>query len=331
MSLREGALQDQSKLGLGFDLWRALGKLGPDVVLVPGYSSFAALVAAVWARTHSAVSIMMSESNHDDHVRNPAKESLKRRLVRALFDAAVVGGVRAGAYAESLLGLPSEHIAYGVDVVDNEFFRIHAERLRAVASAKDNGLPLKYFVCVARLSPEKNLAELIRAFAAYRLAGGTWDLIIVGRGSLEEELRSLAIQTGVQSQVHFAGFKNGIDLIVMYAFATCFVLASTREPWGLVVNEAMASHLPVIVSSRCGCVDNLVEHGVNGFVFDPLSTDELCCCLLQMEAMPEADREAMGRRSEAIISRYTPQECANEIARLLLRIGSPDHRKAATD
>ncbi len=69
------------------------------------------------------------------------------------------------------------------------------------------------------------------------------------------------------------GFKPYDELPVYYALANAFVHASTSEQWGLVVNEAIATGLPVIVSNRCGCAPELVNG--NGFTFDPTNEDEL--------------------------------------------------------
>jgi 1,2-diacylglycerol 3-alpha-glucosyltransferase len=57
--------------------------------------------------------------------------------------------------------------------------------------------------------------------------------------------------------------------------ASAFIQASTTEQWGLVVNEAMASGLPVLVSERCGCAPDLVKNGVNGYTFDPYDIKEI--------------------------------------------------------
>jgi 1,2-diacylglycerol 3-alpha-glucosyltransferase len=93
-------------------------------------------------------------------------------------------------------------------------------------------------------------------------------------------------------------------------------LPSVSEPWGLVVNEAMACNLPVIVSNRCGCVDDLVEPGANGFIFDPACPDELTACLQRVGRLSETELARMGQRSAEIIARYSLETWASEVARL---------------
>ena len=96
------------------------------------------------------------------------------------------------------------------------------------------------------------------------------------------------------------GFKQYDELPGYYALANAFVHASTTEQWGLVVNEAMASGLPVIVSNRCGCVPELVREGVNGFTFDPDDTGQLSELMLSLSK--ESQLPVMGNASRSIIS-----------------------------
>ena len=72
-----------------------------------------------------------------------------------------------------------------------------------------------------------------------------------------------------------------------YATAGAFIHASTTEQWGLVVNEAMASGLPVAVSNRCGSTHFLIEDGVTGFSFDPFRTEEITRALTELAALPD--------------------------------------------
>jgi glycosyltransferase involved in cell wall biosynthesis len=283
---------------------------------VPGYYNTVGLTATVWGRVHGVRTILMSESTADDHPRSWWRERLKILLVRALFDAAIVGGRRAAQYLVSL-GFPADKIAFGYDVVDNDFFSRGTEALRRDSAPDAEGLPRRYFLYAGRLAPEKNLSALIQQFSTYRARGGEWDLVLVGQGPLGTNLRDEAQRDGCAAHIHFAGFKQGAELLPPYAFASCFVLPSTREPWGLVVNEAMASGLPVIVSTRCGCSDDLVEHGGNGFIFDPAREDELVDCMMRMSAMSDEERARMGQRSREIIANFSLERWASEVVRLV--------------
>jgi glycosyltransferase involved in cell wall biosynthesis len=92
--------------------------------------------------------------------------------------------------------------------------------------------------------------------------------------------------------------------------ANAFVHASTTEQWGLVVNEAMASGLPVIVSNRCGCAPELVKDEVNGYSFDPENDSQLAARLSEMAALPQEQRESFGEASRQIVADFGPERFA---------------------
>ena len=107
-----------------------------------------------------------------------------------------------------------------------------------------------------------------------------------------------------------AGFRQYDELPAWYGLASAFVHASTTEQWGLVVNEAMASGLPVLVSNRCGCAPDLVEDGVNGFTFDPYDVEALAGLMQRVAAMTDERRAAMGRAGQRIIAEWGPERFA---------------------
>src|SRR5690606_39375525 len=100
-----------------------------------------------------------------------------------------------------------------------------------------------------------------------------------------------------------------------YGLAGAFVHASTTEQWGLVVNEAMAAGLPVLVSERCGCVPDLVRDGENGFTFDPFDVEELAGLMQRIAAMTDGQRRALGEAGRRIIAAWEPERFADELMR----------------
>ena len=102
------------------------------------------------------------------------------------------------------------------------------------------------------------------------------------------------------------GFKQYRELPAYYGLAGAFVLASTEEQWGLVVNEAMASGLPVVVSDRCGCAPDLVREGETGFTFDPSGPAELAA-LLGRVAGDAGLRRRMGAAAREAVSAWGPE------------------------
>lgn len=306
---------DVSGASLARAVWKSLSKEKPNLVLVPGYYTLPGIAAALWGKLNKSTTVLMTESGAQDQERVWWKESLKGFLIRSLFDWAVSGGRRHRRYL-ARLGFPPGRVARYYDVVDNNFFREKTEALRNHATAADFEMPHRYFLYVGRLAPEKNLYALLMAYIQYRVSGGNWALVFVGDGSEREQLSAIAERCGFGGDIYFEGLKKSDDLIPYYAFASCLVLPSTSEPWGLVVNEAMASGLPVIVSQRCGCADDLVEENGNGMLFDPASHFELTGCLSSMASCSDQKLTAMGRRSLELISCFSPKAWAAEVVRL---------------
>lgn len=302
-------------------LWNHLTALDPAAVLVPGYYTLPAITAALWARAHHRTSILMTESTAYDHARVAWKEAAKGTLLRSLFDFAVAGGTAHLRYLDQL-GFPLDRTGRFYDVVDNAAIARAVLALRSAPPSAEADLPPSpYFLYVGRLAPEKNLELLLSAWSTYRQAGGAWPLVLVGDGPSAPTLRTLAAASPFSADVHFAGLRGSRELPRFYAAAGCFVLPSYREPWGLVVNEAMAAGLPVLVSSQCGSAEDLVQSGRNGFTFDPTDGSALTRHLAAMEEFTVSDRNSMGRQSASHVATYSPQRFGSEIARILRESG----------
>jgi glycosyltransferase involved in cell wall biosynthesis len=301
-------------------MWRTLEEIKPQVVVVPGWASPDALSALLWCAETDTPAVVMSESTAWDELRSGLKEWIKSRLVK-LNSAGLVGGTPHGEYLNRL-GLAPERIFFGYDVVDNGYFSSQADEVskQKADNRKRHGLPEKYFLASARFVEKKNLPRLLKAYARYReLARKSkieepeseiWDFVLLGDGPLRTSILELRSSLGLESYVHLPGFKQYDELPVYFGMAGAFVHASTTEQWGLVVNEAMASGLPVLVSNRCGCAQDLVREGVNGFTFDPGDIEQVASLLLRVSAaqFPLAD---FGIASRQLISAWGPERFAN--------------------
>jgi glycosyltransferase involved in cell wall biosynthesis len=294
------------------ELCLALNELQPQVVVCVGYADPEINQAAAWALQRGVPLVTCSDSTYDDEPRSWAKEAFKRRIV-SVFDAALVAGLRAHDYLESL-GLRSDRRFQPWDVVDNDYFELGAEPNRndEPTSRARLKLPPRYFLCVARFIPKKNLPRLVEAYARYALHAGkdAWSLVLAGTGPLEAELRASVATAGLNAQVYFPGLLQYSDLPAYYGLAGAFILPSRSDQWGLVVNEAMAAGLPVLVSTHCGCAPDLVREGENGFTFDPENVEALAEKLTQMAGLDQGRRAAMGRRSREMIKAYSPEAFA---------------------
>ena len=148
-------------------------------------------------------------------------------------------------------------------------------------------------------------------------------MVLLGDGVLRPQLQAQIDHLGLKHYVHLPGFKQYDELPNYYGLANCFIHASTTEQWGLVVNEAMASGLPVLVSSRCGCAPDLVKEGHNGFTFDPYDINQLAGLMLKISS-GQWDLVAMGQASQDIIADWSPQTFADNLSKAVeVALSSP--------
>ncbi len=200
--------------------------------------------------------------------------------------------------------------------VDTEAIRAHRARMskdsrRMVREHMGLSSGQVTFLFVGRLEPHKGLRELLQAYERLRgQVGPAVALVVVGDGSMAGEVRSEARRI---PGLIATGRLAGEGLRDAYCAADVFVLPSTDEPWGLVVNEAMAAGLPAILTDAVGCVDDLLVSGTTGIIVGVGRVPEL------EEAMhtlvDERDlREAMGRAAEIHIRPWTLR---NEAVRIV--------------
>jgi 1,2-diacylglycerol 3-alpha-glucosyltransferase len=295
---------------------RALDRDRPDAVGSVGYARPESMAAARWARSQWLPTVLMSESQAIDRPHRWWKELIKRQRLH-WFDGALVGGLSHRDYLVQL-GMPAARIVLGYNAVDNDFFAENAQIWRASPTGRSGLPPAPYFLTVCRFVPEKNLIRLIKAFALYRAQcdpGTAWHLVICGDGPLASQIEQAIAQSCCGQVIHRPGFLQSDALPRWYAHAGAFVLPSLSEPWGLVVNEAAASRLPLLVSSRAGCAPLLVPQpdGTTGIQFDPLDVDSLARKLSWMASRTDQDRRTMGEKAAAIVSHWGPARFAEGV------------------
>ena len=181
---------------------------------------------------------------------------------------------------------------------------------RAAVGARPNERVLLY---VGRLAPEKRLDLLAEALP--HLANTR--LVLVGDGParpiLERRLSG--------APAHFTGYLRGDDLATAYASADLFVFPSDTETFGQVIQEAMASGLPVVAARAGGAID-LVRPGETGALFTPGNVTDLCGRVRQVLEAPDRVR-AMGAAGRAAAERRSWGRVMDELlghyARILTR------------
>ena len=320
----------------------ALARLRPDLLVVCGYGVTGMVCALRWARAiaKDVPVVLLSDSTADDMPRVFWKEAIKRRLVGQCATALVAGRVHADYLVR--LGMANDRIFSGYDVVDNAHFAAGADAARRDAETllARLGVPPRYFLTVSRfirtdagIDRVKNLHRLIQAYAAYRArAGGrAWGLVILGDGDLRSELEQQIERFGLGGKVLLPGFQQYPQLPAYYGLASAFIMPSLKDTWGLVVNEAMAAALPVLVSRRCGCAAELLEDDRNGWTFDPFDVEGLTDLMVRLAA-DELAAATMGQASRKIIGQWTTDTFARNLERAItLAKAMPANKITLTD
>jgi 1,2-diacylglycerol 3-alpha-glucosyltransferase len=302
-------------------LTTALLRASPDAILCGGYSYLASWQALAWARKNRVPFLLWSESNLQDRRRgHTAVEFLKTEFLRRC-SAFAVPGQTAREYLR-FRGIRDEIIFAAPNAVDNDLFAAAAAEVwqNPEATRSRLNLPQRYFLYVGRLVREKGVFDLLAAYEkldeSTRQSTG---LVFVGDGAARGELEAQAA-TVCSGMLTFAGFVHREELAAYYALAEALFLPTYSDPWGLVVNEAMACGIPAVVSQIAGCAADLIVEGWNGWLIPPGDTESLSRAMRRLIDKPEL-RALMGANSLERISQYSPQAWASGIARSIENAG----------
>ena len=295
-----------------------LNKLLPTHVFIPGWSSSFSRAALNWCMRNGAEPILMADSLPSKRSTSHPIEIVKKQIIK-LFRLALTAGSPHVSFL-SKMGMDPKNVMIGYDVVDNDHFSKHAEialQNRNLISNKFN-LPIRYFLSVGRFLPVKNFINLIHAYMLYlkKCKTSPTPLLIVGKGPMDNLLKEEIKSLNLNHNILIRNWANYEDLPYYYALSDCLIVPSTSETWGLVVNEAMASSKPVIVSNECGCIDDLVHHGKNGFIFDPHNITELSELMLKIDSIGY-EKTKLGKEGYEIIKNWSPKLFSNSVLNLL--------------
>jgi glycosyltransferase involved in cell wall biosynthesis len=267
---------------------RALREARPDVVVVSGWSTYAAQAAMSWARLRRRPYVLLVES-HDVGRKTLWRRAVKSAVVPpALRGAANVLAVGTAARTTVVArGIPPERVRIFANTIDVERW---SDRSRRLARRRRDGVVL---LSVGRLVPEKAFDVLVRASAGTDVA-----VVIAGDGPERDGLERLARELGVSLTI--LGDVGEAELAQQYVDADVFVLLSRHEPWGVVVNEAAASGLPLLLSDRVGAAYDLLREGENGFAVRADDVEAAATALRALAADPDL-RRRMGERSRGLV------------------------------
>ena len=265
----------------------ALAASAPDVIVASEYGPLA-IRARLWGGRHHVPHLLLTECTPEI---NPLLGSTQLRWHRH-FANRVDGAIVVSSAARRRLrafGVPDERITLALQSAD-------LEPIRAVLPFR-GGDELR-LLTVARLVPDKHIAVLLRgaAQAAADLAPQKLVVDIVGDGFLRAGLEQTAAELGITARFH--GHRSGAELAELYAEADIFTLLSGYEPFGVVIREAAAAALPMIVSDVVGAVGDVAIDGENAILVPPGDVSRAAMAIVALS--DPVLRERMAEASRAI-------------------------------
>jgi glycosyltransferase involved in cell wall biosynthesis len=283
----------------------------PDVIVTFHADSGVALSATLAAVPMSRL-VYYVEKTFDSWVnRSPIKEAAKR----ALFSRAS-GFLTPGTDADEYLsryGVGADRtfrLSHAIQV--DHFARAHQLRRSPDMSARRRAMGLDGFVFlnVGRLWWQKGIDALLAAFRIARDRGVNATLLLVGDGVDRERYMSEVETLGV-SDVVFVDFVQQGALPDMFALADAFVFPTRGDPYGLVVDEALASGMPVVATTSAGEIKSRVLEGETGHLVPPDDPDRLAAAMERLARGP-SQAARMGATGAKLMADHTPSRWAEQ-------------------
>jgi glycosyltransferase involved in cell wall biosynthesis len=301
------------------DIIPRIDAYAPDAILVYGWSYSAHLKVMRHYKGRIPVLFRGDSTLLDDR---PGLRSMLRKTyltwVYSHVDKAFYAGTNNKAYF-SRAGLPENKLIEAFHAVDNDFFldRDDCYQQKAKKWRGELGIPQDavVFLFAGKMEAKKSPEILLQAFQALSFPTET-HLVMVGNGNLENGLKKRAAG---ERTVHFVDFQNQKQMPVVYRLGNIFVLPSDGpgETWGLAINEAMASGRPVIASSKCGGAVDLVQNGLNGYIFKAGDPNDLREKMLAMVNERTRLRE-MGNKAFMHIQQFSLPAIAEKIEKAVI-------------
>ncbi len=298
---------------IALDIWRAK----PDVVLITGWHSLLLVQALVACRLLRVPTLVRGDSNVLAP-RSGARHFLQTRLLRQYSGFLAVGELNQRLYERA--NIEPDRIFFCPHFVDNTRYMDAASSTPSIDQKMRFGLSggSTCFLFAGKLIEKKRPMDFVKAVEIAAKRVPTIVGMIVGAGEQFERIRDYVIRHRVP--VKLVGFLNQLEMTSAYSAADCLVLPSDyAETWGLVVNEAMASGRPAIVSDQVGCRPDLVVDGSTGWSFPFGSVEALAARLVDA-----ADRELLRRMGQEamrrVATRYSAGVAVDGVLRAVARL-----------
>jgi glycosyltransferase involved in cell wall biosynthesis len=279
-----------------------------DVLLVHGYNSVTNILAVIVARLVGTKVIMRGDTRFFGYHRGSKLKAYAKRMLFKLCDAFLTIGTLNERYY-TYLGVPKCRMHFAPLGVCNRHFAIDSQARHAARAVTRSALGIEdsdlVILFASKLISRKGADVLLKAFEPLVDEIANARIVVAGSGPELGSLHTLA-NSHCANKVKFVGFQNQSQLPALYAASDVFVLPATEEPWGLVVNEAMAAGLPVIASSGVGAAIDLIEGKGTGVVCVDGDIHSLTEALRKL-LLDRGLRESMGKAASALIAGWDEQ------------------------
>lgn len=312
------ALEKRRFVHVNTDLLPHLRRERPDAVVASEFSLASAQAALYCAWTGAALVLWSETTPQFEQHMGPGQRALRRWLIRRA--SACIATSSESREKFLLYGARPEDVFVSLQTAEvdgiaerSRLMRPQRARYRALFGWTPDDVALLY---VGSFIERKGLDALLTAFAAAVKDAPALRLALVGGGEQEAALRKQTETLGITRQVILLPFRQQPDLWDIYAAADAFVLPSRLDTFGVVVTEAMAAGLPVLVSRHAGAAQDLVADGENGWVIDPAQPERIAQRLVTLAGSAPL-RAEMGAASSLRVRRAAPAAAAAEFHRAI--------------
>ena len=289
-----------------------LDSLNPDFLVCGPIAFTSGAIGMRWAYKRKKKVILFDDSKHSHYKRSFLVNYIKLNLTN-LAEGILVPSTE---YDEeySKWKIKKEKLYYGLNCIDNKYFSSFRSK---------NFIDSKKIICVARLVPIKNLETLLNCWKTIENSNPEYRLIIIGDGPEQKKLSKVKNDLQLKN-VQFLGNQTRRTIAKKLSESEAFILPSYLEGWAMVVNEAMAAGLPVILSEKINAGHTLLKNSINGYSFDPYNPEEITAAILKFINLTIEEKVIMSQKAISEITKYDYKFLGNQ---LLLGIKNIESKK----
>ncbi len=303
----ENSSDELSKQDIEKAIFTQLDKINPDIIIASSIVFYAGALGIRWAKKHKKKFVMFDDARHLQFKRQFLIQWVKDLITKQSDGFWFPSKNYYADYA--YFHHKGIHFFYGFNCIDNKLFKFEGKKQSHH----------KIIICVARLVPIKNIDNLLRSWQLIEKNNTDYKLVIIGDGPEHDHLNQLRSDLNLNT-VEFIGAIDNEVIPEYYFNAGAFILPSLSESWGLVVNEAMAAGLPVLLSYEVNAAKDLLKEGVNGFGFAPLDVNGMAEAISKYIRSDIQTKESMSNNSLEIINSMSYENMGSQLFDALISI-----------